>query len=470
MDMSDMKVKFFGACKEVTGSCHILEVNGKKVLLDCGLIQGSHRDEARNRDPFPFDPKTIDALVLSHAHIDHSGRIPLLVQQGFRGPIYCQDATVELCEVMLKDAAYLNEKDAVWENRKRERKGLRLVEPLYTMQDAQTALKQFVTAPYDQSEEILPGVRLRFLDAGHILGSTIVELVLREGDLERRLVFSGDLGHHGMPLMRDYTLLSQADLVLMESTYGDRKHRSWQATWEELGDVLASASSAQGNILIPAFAVDRSQELLFEMSRHISDWGLENWQIFLDSPMAITVTGIYLRHTNLLDPAAAKDLKKQTGQSLLPHVSFTRSPEESMAINRIRGGALIIAASGMCSGGRIMHHLKHNAWRRETHIIIIGYQAHGTIGRALVDGAEHIRLWGETIKVKAKVHTIGGLSAHADQAGLMHWYGNFRNRPPLVLVHGEPESQQALAAAIRKEYQATVTIADSGMEIDLGVL
>lgn len=466
-----MKVKFFGACKEVTGSCHILEVNGKKVLLDCGLIQGSHRDEARNRDPFPFDPKTIDALVLSHAHIDHSGRIPLLVQQGFRGPIYCQDATVELCEVMLKDAAYLNEKDAVWENRKRERKGLRLVEPLYTMQDAQTALKQFVTAPYDQSEEILPGVRLRFLDAGHILGSTIVELVLREGDLERRLVFSGDLGHHGMPLMRDCTLLSQADLVLMESTYGDRKHRSWQATWEELGDVLESASSAQGNILIPAFAVDRSQELLFEMSRHVSDWGLENWQIFLDSPMAITVTGIYLRHTNLLDPAVAKEMKEQAGgHSLLPHVSFTRSPEESMAINRIRSGALIIAASGMCSGGRIMHHLKHNAWRRETHIIIIGYQAHGTIGRALVDGAEHIRLWGETIKVKAKVHTIGGLSAHADQAGLMHWYGNFRNHPPLVLVHGEPESQQALAAEIQKEYQATVTIADSGMEIDLGAM
>ncbi|HID49897.1 MAG TPA: MBL fold metallo-hydrolase [Chromatiales bacterium] len=462
-----MHIHFSGACQEVTGSCHLLEVNGRRVLLDCGLFQGSRQDEERNRAPFPFDPRSIDALILSHAHIDHSGRIPLLVQQGFRGPVYCQEATVELCEVMLKDAAYLNEKDAEWENRKRERKGLRLVEPLYTMQDAQASLGQFVGVPYDRSEEILPGIHLRFVDAGHILGSTIVELTLREAGWERRLVFSGDLGHQGMPLMRDVTLLRNADLVLMESTYGDRLHRSWQATWEELGEVLTAARSEQGNILIPAFAVDRSQELLFEMSRHIGDWGLDDWQIFLDSPMAITVTGIYLKYIQLLDPAVARELKALAGKPLLPHFRFTRTPEESMSINRIRNGALIIAASGMCSGGRIMHHLKHNAWRRETHIIIIGYQARGTIGRALVDGAAHIRLWGETIRVQARVHTIGGLSAHADQAGLMHWYGNFRHRPPLVLVHGEPETQQALARAIRKQFQAKVTIAEAGMVIDL---
>ncbi len=462
-----MKLHFYGACEEVTGSCHLIEVNGRQVLLDCGLIQGRPEDEERNREPFPFDAGRIDAVVLSHAHIDHSGRLPLLVQRGFRGLIHCHHATAELCEVMLKDAAYLHEKDAEWENRKRQRKDLPLVEPLYTMQDAEAALGQFKGHKYHTPCEVVPGLTIQFHDAGHILGSAIVEVILQEGEVKRTLVFSGDLGHRGMPLMRKPALLEQADLVLMESTYGDRNHRSWAETWRELGEVFNSAHSERGNILIPAFAVDRTQELLYAMSRHLTEWGLDKWDIFLDSPMAITVTGIYLRHIKLLEPRAAKKLLDHGDKPLLPNFRFTRTAEESMALNRIHSGAIIMAASGMCSGGRIMHHLKHHAWRKGTHIIIVGYQAEGTIGRALVDGAEYIRLWGEEIKVMARVHTIGGLSSHADQEGLLHWYKNFKTRPPVWLVHGEPGALHGLANVLRSRLQARVTIARRGAILDL---
>lgn len=441
-----MRIRFHGAAQEVTGSCHLVEVGDRRILLDCGLIQGTAKDEARNHQRFPFDPQQIDAVVLSHAHIDHSGRLPRLVKSGFRGPIYTHRATADLCSIMLRDAAYLNEKDVEWENRKRERKGLKPVEALYTVQDVERTLKQLHVLDYGTSRTILPGVNATLHDAGHILGSAVVELTLHEGSLHRRIVFSGDLGHRGMPILRDWQPLSHADLVLMESTYGDRDHRAWQDTWQEVREVVRNVRDAKGNILIPAFAVGRTQELLYLFGKYQQEWDLGRWQIFLDSPLAIEATEIYARHTALFDADAVPLMQQLRNGTLLPNLHYTERAEQSMQLNKIRSGAIIIAGSGMCTGGRIKQHLKHHVWRRETHIVIVGFQAEGTLGRALVDGAKYIRLWGETVRVAATVHTIGGLSAHADRSGLIKWYSGFKNTPPVALVHGEPNAMHALAA------------------------
>lgn len=461
-----MEIIFHGAAREVTGSCHLVKVGNFRILMDCGLIQGRAKDEARNREPFPFDPQGIDAVVLSHAHIDHSGRIPLLVKAGFRGPIYTQCASRDLCRIMLRDAAFLNEKDAEWDNRKRERKGLPRIDPLYTEADAKAAMRQFKPIDYDVERKILPGVRLRLRDAGHILGSAIVELWLTEGGVKRKVVFSGDLGHRGAPIIRDPTFIEEADLVLMESTYGDRLHRSWDETWEEARGIVESIGN-KGNILIPAFAVGRSQRLIYMFAKHYREWGIGRWQVFLDSPMAIQATEVYVRHSELYDREAAELWRHNQVQTLLPNLHLSRTSNQSMQLNRIRSGAIIIAGSGMCTGGRIRHHLKHNAWRKDCHIIISGFQVQGTTGRALVDGARHIRLWGETIRVAAQIHTVGGLSAHADQSGLLEWYAHFEKRPPLFLLHGEPEAMDALAERLQTELGAPVTTVKPGQKIDL---
>ncbi|MDX1607159.1 MAG: MBL fold metallo-hydrolase [Candidatus Competibacterales bacterium] len=462
-----MHLQFHGAAGEVTGSCHLVEVGGRRVLLDCGLIQGGPRDEARNREPFPFDPASIDALVLSHAHIDHSGRIPQLVQAGFRGPVYTQRACRDLCRVMLRDAAFLQEKDAERDSRKRQRKGLAPLPPLYTQDDVRACLHRFKALDYGERREILPGVSLRLQDAGHILGSACVELWLEAGGQRRKLVFSGDLGHAGAPILRDPALIEEADLVLMESTYGDRLHRSREATWQEMAEVFAAAEQARGNILIPAFAVGRTQELLYLFGQHYEDWNLQRWRIVLDSPLAIEATEIYLRHSQLYDDQARAYFRAHRSHPLLPQLQFSRTANQSMALNRIRSGLLVIAGSGMCTGGRIRHHLKHNVWRRDCHLVMVGFQARGTPGRALVDGARHIRLWGEALKVNARVHTIGGFSAHADQAELCEWYGRFRGHPPLWLVHGEPRAAEALAGRLCEDRRARVKVAASGERIDL---
>ena len=460
-------ITFYGAAEEVTGSCYLIRNQGYHVLLECGLFQGMPKSEARNSDPLPFDPKSIDAVILSHAHIDHSGRLPLLVKAGYSGPIYTQEATRDLCNVMLADSAFLNEKEAEWANRKRERKGLPLTEPLYTMEDARHTITQFKTVYYHEEHEVVPGVKFILHDAGHILGASIVEIVLSEGGVERRVVFSGDLGQKGLPILRDPEMVSGADLVLMESTYGDRLHRSWKETLEEFRAILLTAKYGRGNILIPAFTVGRTQEILYLFSKYYHEWRLDRWQIFLDSPMAIDSTEIYSRYSELYD-REAREVSSSKGDFFhLPNFHLSRTTEESMKLNQIRSGAIIIAGSGMCAGGRIKHHLKHNIWRKDTHLIISGFQARGTLGRLIVDGAAHIRLWGETIKVAATVHTIGGLSAHADQHGLLSWYQKMGSVPPVVLVHGEPSAQEVLKKLLQDQMGADVTIATPGMRLNL---
>ncbi|MCS4504331.1 MBL fold metallo-hydrolase [Arhodomonas aquaeolei] len=462
-----MELGFYGATREVTGSCFLLEVGRRRVLVDCGLIQGSHRHERHNRDPFPFEASSIDAVVLTHAHLDHSGRLPLLIKRGFRGRIFTHRATVDLCRIMLEDAGYLNEKEAQWENRKRERKGLRPVEPLYTRDEARLSTHRFHGLDYGQEREVVPGVRLTLRDAGHILGSALAVLDLEETGTRRRVVFSGDLGHKGTPILRDPEVVDRADLVVMESTYGDRRHRGWEETWAELGGIFREARQAGGNVLVPTFAVDRTQMLLYMFKRYYQDWGLDDWQIFLDSPMAIKATRVYARHTALYDERAAAFERAHGELFDLPNLRLSESTEASMGINRIRSGAVIVAGSGMCTGGRIKHHLKHNIWRREAHVVITGFQAAGTPGRAMVDGASHIRLWGETVRVQATVHTVGGLSAHADQDGLAGWYDGFGGRPPVAIVHGEPAAQDALAARLQGDGATHARAMRYGERLDL---
>jgi len=462
-----MELIFFGAAREVTGSCFLIRTGRYRILIDCGLIQGSPREEDRNREPFPFDPAAIDVVILTHAHLDHSGRIPMLVNQGFKGHIITQSASRDLCRIMLKDAAYLNEKDAEWENRKRQRKHRPLVEPLYSGEDAIKALRRFRAINYNDELEILPGVRLRLRDAGHILGSSIVELWLKDKGVKRKLVFSGDLGHVGAPILRDPELVREADLVIMESTYGGRSHRSWDETWSEMAEIFNERRANRGNILIPSFAVGRSQELLYTFGQNRESWGMDRWRIFLDSPMAIEATQVYARHTPLYDEEAAAVQRARGNPFMLENLHLSHTANQSMAINRIAHGAIIIAGSGMCDGGRIRHHFKHNIWRRDCKLIIVGFQARGTLGRSLVDGAKEIRLWGELVQVSAKVHTIGGLSAHADGEGLFRWYKGFEGTPPVALVHGEPESITPLADRLQNETGARVMIPVQGSGIDL---
>jgi len=455
-----MRVRFHGAAGEVTGSMHEVEVAGRRVLLDCGMIQGDRHAEVRNLDAFPFDPSRLDALILSHAHIDHIGRVPLLVKRGFAGPIFAQRATMDLMPIMLLDAASLAERDAERANRDR-RDGEPEILPLYTRDDVEAAVRLVKPLTYDTRSTILPDVDVTLRDAGHILGSSIVEL---HGD-DRTLVFSGDLGPNGTPILRDPDPVAHADIVVMESTYGDRDHKDRAETIGELGGIFEAAWRDKGNVCIPAFAVGRSQELLYWFARHWDDWQLARWQIFLDSPMAAKVVDVYARHTELFDADAQQVWKQKPNPFQLPNLRTTATRDESMAINRIQSGAIIIAGSGMANGGRILHHFMQNIGRRESHIVFVGYQAEGTLGRRLVDRAPWVRIHGRDFRVNAKVHTVGGLSAHADQRGLMEWYGHFDGHPPLVLVHGEDKAREALAGEIGERNGTVVQLARPGMTL-----
>ncbi|MBS0590645.1 MAG: MBL fold metallo-hydrolase [Proteobacteria bacterium] len=449
-----MKVGFFGAAGKVTGSMHLVESAGKRILLDCGLVQGGVADEASNADPFPFDVQTLDAVVISHAHIDHTGRLPLLGARGYCGPIYAQEATCDLIPVMLLDSASLQESEAARHNRKRAAKAPE-VAPLYTREDVRRLLPQLRPIPYHRRTTLFPGIEVNLRDAGHILGSAIVEL-FAEG---RTLVFSGDLGPKGTPILRDPETPPAANLVLMESTYGNRNHKDRADTVRELGGILDQAWQGKGNVVIPAFAVGRTQELLYWFARFWEEWNLSHWRIFVDSPMAAKVIRIYDRHHELFDDDAQSVWSGTPNPFRLPNLRTTESVDESMAINQIRNGAIIIAGNGMATGGRVVHHLRHNLERRESQIVFVGYQAEGTLGRRLVNGAQWVRLFGRDYRVNAQCHTIGGLSAHADQSGLLEWYGGIAKHPPVVLVHGEDVAREGLAGELNERYGVTAELA-----------
>ncbi len=464
---------FQGAVKEVTGSRYLIEVDGNgrahKLLLECGLHQGGSDADAANAKSFGKLPRELEAVVLSHGHLDHSGLLPKLVREGYRGPIHCTRGTRDLLEIMLQDAAFIMAKDVEWENKWRRRNGKPLVEPLYELDDVDQTLALCETHSYGHPARLPGGVTLVFRDAGHILGSAIVELAVPSGGQHKRLVFSGDLGNPSSVLMKDPEKLYDADLVLMESTYGDRDHRPLDETLEEFARVLEEAHEAGGNVLIPAFAVGRTQEILYHLSVLYHEGRLRQQMVFLDSPMAIKVTELYHRARKSLDAEDLKVLNVAASgdtRQYLPILRMTRTVEESMAINRLHGGAIIIAGAGMCNGGRIIHHFRYNLERPDTRLVIVGFQAAGTVGRQIVDGAERIRVLGRDLVVKAKVHTIGGFSAHAGQTQLLGWAGAFRNRPRFYLVHGEPGAQQALQAALAEsDIEAEIPAYDDRIEL-----
>ena len=464
-------LNFYGAIQQVTGSCYLIESrDGSRVLMECGMRQGRRDDLEGNRAAFPFDPDSLHAVVISHAHLDHSGLLPKLAAAGYRGPIYATTATCELLELMLLDSAHIQEHDAEWENKWRLRVGKPAITPLYSTADAEAALKLRRPLNYGQQHEVAPGIRLTYHDAGHILGSAIVELEVDDHHLTRRLVFSGDLGNTCSPLMHTPATLTRADVVMLESTYGDRDHRCSEATLDELAEILQLAHREGGNVLIPSFAVGRTQDLIYYLGRFYQEGRLPQQAVFLDSPMAIRANAIYNHYLDQLNPQDlallnAKGIKRI--EDWLPILRCTASPEESMAINRIKSGAIIIAGSGMCTGGRIVHHFKHNIWREECHLVFPGFQAKGTLGRAIVDGATSIKVFQQRFAVKAKVHTLGGFSAHAGQSELISWVKNFSQRPELYLVHGELEKMQTLQQELHKQLEWTATIPEPGEQVVL---
>ncbi|GAA0345286.1 MBL fold metallo-hydrolase [Bowmanella denitrificans] len=453
-------ISFLGAAQEVTGSCHLLESDSfGRILLDCGMHQGGDIIERLESDDFHFNPQTINAVILSHAHLDHSGLLPRLVHQGFDGPIFCTKATVDLLRIMLKDSAGLYERDLERENLRRKRQGKKLLKPQYRLQDVEQAIHQCEGLDYLQSRQLTQDAAFTLHDAGHILGSAIVELNFKERGRDKCLVFSGDLGKRNAVLMNDPSYLKHADMVLMESTYGDREHRNETDTLAQLQDILAETWQRGGNVMIPSFAVGRTQELLFYLGCLHQQGKLDNWQIFLDSPMAIEVTRVYEKWVALLSEEDTAHLQldhRKPLEDFLPNLFMAVTPEDSMAINKVARGAIVIAGSGMCNGGRIRHHFKQRIWNKNNTLIFVGFQARGTLGRILVDGAKHIKLFGEPYLVKARIETLGGFSAHAGQSGLVKWIGQFKPQPKVILVHGEPQAQQALAQRLWQEQTLAV--------------
>lgn len=436
-----VRLGFFGAAGEVTGSCYLIDTGRARVMLDFGMHQGEREAYEHNHRMPDFDPGTLDAAVLTHGHLDHCGRLPLLADTQFRGKIFCTPATLELAQIILEDAANIQEADAERENRRFLAPGAKPVTPLYTKKDVVRILPKFSTFDYDKDREIAPGVTIRFVDAGHILGSSSVFVTVAgagESGGPLRLVFSGDVGVIGSPLLRDPHTPFPADVVVLESTYGDRNHRPLAETRAEFLGVIQQCQREGGKILIPAFAIGRTQDLLYHIGSFLRSGQLARADVYVDSPMATDATQLYKRHIELYDCEARALLQKGINPLSFPGLKFVRTVEESRALNARRDGIIVIAASGMATGGRIVHHLRHSLERPETHVVIAGFQGHGTLGRKLVDRIPSVRIFGEEVTVRAQIHTLGGFSAHAGQSGLLDWAG------PLVptakrwfLTHGE---------------------------------
>jgi metallo-beta-lactamase family protein len=452
-----MNLKFYGAAGCVTGSCHILKVRDKTVLLDCGLYQGKDEKE-RGNDAFNFNASEIDYVILSHAHIDHSGRIPLLYKQGFKGEVICTNGTMDLCSVMLSDSGHIHEMEVEWKNRKRIRQGLPKIEPLYTVQDAELSMFLFRGHEYDKIVNVFEGLNIRFRDAGHLLGSAMVELFIKEEEKEEvKLVYSGDIGNKNIPIIKDPTFIEQADYVIMETTYGDRLHTDIKDELEQFADIIKKTLKRGGNVIIPSFAVGRAQEVLYTLNNYVEKKILKDITVFVDSPLASNSTSIFNKYTDYYDDEAKAIINGGHNPLDFPGLTFTKSPEESAQINKIQKGAIIISASGMCEAGRIKHHLKHNLWRKECSIVFVGYQAEGTLGRSIVEGAKKVKIFGEEIVVNAEIFNLHGLSGHADRNGLLEWVMGFKVKPKeILLVHGDAGAQTSFKELLKnKGYKCT---------------
>jgi metallo-beta-lactamase family protein len=471
----NMKIKFCGASTGVTGSCHLLTSGEHKILLDCGQFQGGKAQDALNYEKFPFEPSEIECVVLSHAHIDHCGRLPLLTKRGFEGKIYCTDATADLLSVMLKDSAYIHEKETEWKNRKAERAGREQVEPLYTIEDAEKTLSLVSPILYDQQIEINSDMKIVFNDAGHILGSAITELWVTEDDKESKIVFSGDLGMEGRPILRDPTYIKKADYVIMETTYGNRIHKELGSGVEKLIEIILNTTRRGGNVVIPSFAVGRTQELIYELNRFYDSNNeyrkeLDKIFVYIDSPMATTATEIFRRNAQVFDEETREYILKGDNPLEFKNLKFTRSSKESQDLNFNKEPKIIISASGMCEAGRIRHHLKHNLWNPKNSIVFVGYQGQGTLGRSLVEGIKMVTLFGEEIQVNAEIHNLEGFSGHADQNGLFAWLAHFEQKPKQIfLVHGEEESKKDFAKLVNEKlsYEPIVVMGNSEFELDM---
>ena len=464
-----MKVVFLGATHEVTGSCYYLEAAGSRFLVDCGMEQGP--DYYRNEE-IPVSPAELNFVLLTHAHIDHSGNLPALYAKGFRGPVYATDATGHLCDIMLRDSAHIQEFEAEWRNRKGKRQGKEEYVPLYTMKDALGILRNFSCCSYDKIYTIADGIRIRFVDAGHLLGSSSIEIWLTEGDTERKIVFSGDIGNFDQPLIRDPMYIHEADYVVMESTYGDRTHGERPDYISLLSEVIQKTFDRGGNLVIPSFAVGRTQEILYFI-RQIKEEnrirGHEDFPVYVDSPLANEATTIFSEHFyDCYDEEALALIRKGINPISFPGLKTSITSDDSKAINFVPESKVIISASGMCDAGRIKHHLKHNLWNPANTILFVGYQAIGTLGRSLIEGASEVKLFGETVAVGAEIRQMPGISGHADVNGLLEWAKAFENRPKRFFVtHGEDTVTDTFAARLRDELGAETTAPFSGTSFDL---
>lgn len=476
---ANMKIQFCGATTGVTGSCHLIKTENHNVLMDCGQFQGGKSREALNYEPFPFEPSEVECMILSHAHIDHCGRIPLLAKRGFRGKIYCTDATADLLKVMLLDSAHIHEVDAQWQSKRNLRSGKPPVEPLYTTKDAEKALELVSPILYDQQIEINEDMKIVFNDAGHILGSAITEIWVKEGNKESKIVFSGDLGMKNRPILRDPVIIKKADCVIMETTYGNRKHPENSTSVKQLIDIVIKTIKRGGTVVIPSFAVGRTQELIYEFNRFYETSSneyrkeLDGVNVVVDSPMATTATEVFRKNAQVFDEETRAYILKGDNPLDFKNLTFTRSTAESMALNSDNTPKVIISASGMCEAGRIRHHLKHNLWDPRNSIIFVGYQGEGTLGRSLVEGKKDITLFGEEIYVQAEIYNLEGFSGHADQNGLLEWISGFQQKPKqLFLVHGEEQSKKDFAQLLKDklDMEAVPVMGNSEFEIDMNAV
>lgn len=473
-----MKITFLGATKTVTGSNFLVEGAGKKFLVDCGMYQGKAEDEFQNEEPFNFNIEEIEFVLLTHAHIDHSGRIPKLYKEGYRKPVITTKATCDLCSIMLPDSGHIQEMESEWKNRKRKRKGLEIIEPMYNAEIAEQSLEIFRPVEYDELIEIDENIHVRFNDAGHMLGSSVIEVWIKEEGVEKKIVFTGDLGNNDIPLLDSPTMIEDTDFLVMESTYGGRLHIRNDEKAEEFLDIVYDTITKGGTVVIPSFAVGRTQEILYELN-HLKDVEhseefmqkynvLMNTPVYVDSPLAISATEIFEENMNLFDEETQELIKQGDNPLEFPGLKFTRTADESKALNELNEPCIIISASGMCEVGRIKHHLKHNIWNPNSTILFVGYQAPGTLGRKIVDGEKMVKIFGEEIAVHARIEYIEGYSGHADQELLMNFIYSFLKKPKhIFLVHGEPEGQQILKQKILEQTQIPVSIPDFGETYNL---